>query len=296
MLALAGLFIVYLIIYPLYILFLRYRHMRRIKHQLVTSMYKLPIKLTPVELAYIFSAKVKQPQLYATLLDLANRSIVVLHEKNGRLTVEPGPKVEKHLNSFENLLLDQFIKIPEPTNVDKVIEGTTNYELPNGSIINGSRQYVFWWLLRDTLRNRNIIQKNLNRRYSVMLLSFGVVGSLFVSVLTVGGVRILQMINDGKVDMTRLMESICASFLIWLIMVIPMLFISFGLLKYKGKMLGRDWIITATYRRYLGQMDAFREFVRLTHKGTLRFESKELYEESLATTRPFAIACGYIKK
>jgi len=61
-------------------------------------------------------------------------------------------------------------------------------------------------------------------------------------------------------------------------------------------MLGRDWIMTTKYRRYLGQIDAYREFVRMTHKGVLKFESKELYMESMASTRPYAIACGYIKK
>jgi hypothetical protein len=104
------------------------------------------------------------------------------------------------------------------------------------------------------------------------------------------------MIDGGEVDAGRLLDSMRSSVLLWLMMLIPMLFISFGLLKFRGKMLGRDWVMTKKYRRYLGQIDAFREFVRMTHKGNLKFESKELYTESLAITRPYAIACGYIKK
>jgi hypothetical protein len=75
-----------------------------------------------------------------------------------------------------------------------------------------------------------------------------------------------------------------------------MVLVTFLLLKFRGRMLGRDWIMTEKYRRYIGQMDAFREFVRLAHKGKLRFESKELRKESIAITRPYAIACGFIKK
>lgn len=296
LIAFAGLFIVYLIVYPLYIFFLRYRHMRRIKHQLVTSMYNLPIKFTPVELAYIFSSKVKRPQMYATLLDLANRSILVMHKNHGRVMVGVGPKVEKNLNSYEILLIDQVNINYEPIDIDKVFDGFTRYEPKSGNVISGSRQYVFWWLVRDTLRARSIIQKKLSKRYAVMLLLFGVLGSLSVCVLSVSIIRFFQMINGGEVDISRLGQSIYASMSFWLIAIVPMIFISFGLLKYRGLMLGRDWIMTDTYRRYLGQMDAFREFVRLTHKGTLKFESKDLYVESLAHTRPYAIACGYIKK
>jgi hypothetical protein len=270
--------------------------MRRIKKQLVTSMYKIPVSMTPTELSYIFSTKVKQPQLYATLLDLANRSIIVMHDKHGKITVENGPKIDKNIHIFEKLLLDQFKDKPHPVNVERVISGFTNYELPKGSKITGSRQYVYWWLLRETLRSRGIIQRHLSKRYASMLLLFGVVGSLVISILSIVAFRFIEMIDIGEVDFGRLYESATSGFVLWLMLVIPMLFISYGLLKYRGRMLGRDWIMTKKYRRYLGQMDAFREFVRLTHKDKLRFESKELKKESIALTRPYAIACGYIKK
>jgi hypothetical protein len=129
-----------------------------------------------------------------------------------------------------------------------------------------------------------------------MLVLFGGVGGLMVSVFTVTIIRFLQMISSGEVDVERIMLSIGSGFTLWVMAVIPLFIVSFVLLKYRGRMLGRDWIMTEKYRRYLGQMDAFREFVRLTHKNVLRFESKELRKESIASTRPYAIACGYIKK
>jgi hypothetical protein len=270
--------------------------MHRIKKQLVTSMYKLPIKMTPVELAYVFSTKVKQMQLYATLLDLANRSIVIMHNKNGKTTIEHGPKVSDDLTSFEILLLNQFKDKSGPVDIDLVLNGFTSNEVKNGVKISGSRQYVFWWLLRDTLRQREIVQRHLSKRYLKMLLSFGGLGSMIVSVVSVFAIRFIQMVNIGEVDVQRLIETIFSGLSFWAITLIPILFVGFFLLKYRGKMLGRHWIMTAKYRRYLGQIDAFREFVRLTHKDKLRFESSELRKESIALTRPFAIACGYIKK
>jgi uncharacterized membrane protein len=297
LLALAGLFVAYAILYPLYILYLRYSHSKIIKRQLVTSIYKLPISLSPTELAYVFSTKVGRPQMLATLFDLANRSVVVLHDKHGIVTVESGPKVDNNLSSYEKLLMEQISDRTSPVAVRIVMEGSTSRRVPSTrQPINGTKHYVFWWLLRENLRVRGIMQRDMSKRYAAMLVSFGALGSLFVCVIVVVTARFMQMIDGGEVDAGRLLDSMRSSVLLWLMMLIPMLFISFGLLKFRGKMLGRDWVMTKKYRRYLGQIDAFREFVRMTHKGNLKFESKELYTESLAITRPYAIACGYIKK
>lgn len=298
LIGLAGIVLYFLIIYPLYVLFLRLRHSRRIKSQLVTSMYKLPITMTPVELAYIFSSRVKQPQLYATLLNLANRSILLMHSNKGKTSVEIGPKIDGDIRSFESLLTDQIVNAGGSADVDQVIEGHTNYENKKISQerITGSRQYVFWWLLRDTLRRRHIIQAHLSKRYALMIFMFGVIGSLVVVLISIVSVRLVQMILAGEVDLSRIISSSSSALSLWGIVVLPMLFISFGVLKYRGRMLGRHWIMTKKYKRYVAQMDAFREFVRLTHKDKLKFESKELKRESIALTRPYAIACGYLKK
>ena len=295
---LAGVFIFFFIMYPLYILFLRFRHSRRIKNQLVTSMYKLPIVMNPVELAYIFSTKVKKPQLYATLLNLANRSILIMHNKKGKTTVEIGPKVDKDLRSFEKFLIEQISQSTDPVDTEIVMNGYANHILKSKKTekVSGSKQYVFWWLLRDSLRNRKIIQTKLSKRYALMIFMFGVLGSLGVLVVSIVFLRLIQMINAGEVDLGRISSSFGSALLLWVIIIIPMILVSFGLLKYRGRMLGRHWIVTDQYKRYVGQMDAFREFVRLTHKDKLRFESKELHKESVALTRPYAIACGYIKK
>ncbi len=298
LLATAGLFVVFVVIYPLYILYLRYTHTRGIRKQLVTSMYKLPVAMTPTELAYIFSAKVKQPQLFATVYDLANRSILIMHEKHGIITVETGPKIDNNLHSFEKLLMQQIDGRATPVAVRRVLDGISSYELDNDkkTKINGNRQYIFWWLLRETLRKRGIIKRNLSKRYAMMLFTYGVLGSFLVCTMTVGVVRFSQIVFGGQIDVDRLVMSLRSSALLWLIAVVPMLFVTYALFKFRGRMLGRDWILTHKYRRYLGQMDAYREFVRMTHKGILKFESKELYRESLVSTRPYAIACGYTKK
>jgi hypothetical protein len=252
--------------------------------------------MSPAELAYIFSSKVKRPQLFATVLDLANRSIVLIHKSQGKLTVVNGPRVDSGLKPFELLLLSNIHGIEDPVNLDSVTDGFTSYKEKNGTKIDGSRQYVFWWILRDTLRNRKIIQTHLTKRYAYMLFMFGVVSSFVAIELIIIITRLLQMISGGEVGIDRLISSAGSGLSFWLIAVLPMLIVSFGLLKFKGRMMGREWVMTDHYKRYLSQIDSFREFVRLTHKDKLKFESKELHKESIALTRPYAIACGFIKE
>ena len=99
-----SLIVGYLVVYPMYVLATRRKHTRRIKKQLVTTSYKLPQKLSPTELAYLFSTKVNRSQLYATVLDLSNRSVLMMKKKGGHAHADIGPKVEKSLKTYERFL------------------------------------------------------------------------------------------------------------------------------------------------------------------------------------------------
>jgi hypothetical protein len=103
------------------------------------------------------------------------------------------------------------------------------------------------------------------------------------------------MIRSGEIDPTHIAEAVWSGMQLWAMAVPILLVVSFFLLRFKGRMLGREWLMTDTFRRYLNQLEAYREFVRLTHANTLRFESKELEREARTSTRPFAIAFGYVK-
>lgn len=294
--AAVALLVCYLFIYPLIVYVKRKRYTNRIKDQTVTTSYKLPIDLAPVELSYIFSTSVTQSHVYATLLHLANRSILHLEKKHGEIFISMGPKVEKNLKSFEKMLVGYVNSAGGKVTFSELTRGTTTYGLSDGTKINGSRQYILWWLIRETLRKRKIINRHMHSTYTRMLVTFAVVGSLIVSVVPLMAVRFTQLLVDGQIDFDRIMDTFFSGFSFWFIAIIPVVLASFFILRYRGRMLGRDWLLAKEYKRYLGQIDAFREFVRLTHKNSLDFDSKELHEQAKAQTRPYAIACGFIKK
>ncbi len=285
----------YIVVYPLLILLRRNQHSRRIKNQLVTSPYKLPIKMNPTEFAYIFSSKINSQHLYATLLELANKSVVVIRQKEGKKYVEPGPKIEDNLTDSESFLVDHIFQANRPLPVDLVITGYSSHKNDN-KIINGSRRYVFWWLLRYQLRKRNIIENRMTGRYTKMLLIFGVLSSFIISVVSVGMWSFVQMLEFGELDFGHILEHQLNSLQIWLTLLIPIIIVSFFILRFRGRMLGRLWLLKKTNRHYINQMIAFKEFVRLSNKNKLRFESDELQKESTVHTRPYAIALGFTKE
>lgn len=286
----------YLVLYPLYLLFVRIKHTRRIKSQLVTSLYKVPLGLSPAELSYVFSTRVSKAQLYGTLLDLANRSILVLDKnETGAITVSIGPKIEKELKPHEKLLYGHAQGMTGEVPLERVLQGFTTFKPVGDSEIRGSRQYVFWWLLRDDMRKRKLISKHMTAKYIKMLAIFGFFWSLILSTVPLLIIHILVMLDSGEVDFSHLSESFRAGLTFWLIALPMIILTSFFLLRFRGRMLGREWLMTSNLHRYLQQLEAYREFVRLTHKGTLRFESKELQKEARAITRPYAIAFGYVK-
>lgn len=291
-----SLFLGYFIAYPSYVLIARWKHTRRIKKQLVTTCYKLPQHLSPTELGYLFSTKVSRNQLYATLLNLSNRSILTMSKNSGNVHVDIGPKIDRSLTSYERLLVAPVEEASEDIAITRVIDGFAQHKTGSGEIIKGSKQYVFWWLLRDTMRKNKIIKTDMRRKYLTMIAYFGLLCSFLLIFIPTLILRLIWMLDKGELVIGDFMGSVSNSFIFWMIAAIPSLIASFFLLRFRGRMLGRYWLLTSKYRRYLEQFEAYREFVRLTHKGKLRFDSKTLEKESIAQTRPYAIAFGYSKR
>lgn len=286
--------VAYLLVYPLYLLLLRFQHARRIKSQLVTSAYKLPAPMTPAELAHIFSTKAGADQMYATLLDLANRSILILNKRSNRITVELGPRLPDGLSPPEKLLVEQVAGRGGPVPIRNVIEGLSVYEAAKEQRITGRRDYVFWWLLREQLRERKIIKSHMSGLYARVLFDFAVVGSLVLALGSLGIYRFVQILMSGSIDVELLVKHELNALGIWLIMLPLIVTVGFCLLRMRGSLLGRHWLLTPKFRRYVNQLIAFKEFVRLTQKGKLRFESKELEKDTILGTRPYAIALGFV--
>ncbi len=294
-LALLSLAVAYLLVYPIWVMYKRRRFQRRISLSVVTSMYKLSVKMSPAEMAYVFSARVGKRHLYATLLDLTNRNVLVMKNNSSGIAVEFGTNTADKLHSYEKLLVGQLHIAGKQAAVRTMVDGFTNYSLSSGEKIRGSRTYVFWWLLRNTLRQNARIYENMTPKYVRLLVSTGVLAGAVIVFIPLMLIRISQSVASGDVDLANWVEHMVNAGVLWLMALMPLLIVSFFLLRFRGLMLGREWLLKPSFLRYIEQIDSYRAFVRLTHNGKLRFESKELQQLSREQTMPYAIALGYVR-
>jgi hypothetical protein len=287
------LFVVYFVIYPTVVILERNRHARRIKTQLVTSIYKIPLNLTPVDMAYLFSPRVKKSQIYATVIDLVNRGVLRSEGSKTDIKLAIGPRVDNELKTYEKMLV-KLVEMHGPTvKLETLLTGETTFKTTDGERIGGSREYVFWWLVRESLRDEGYIHRHMGIYYLKMLIVFGGLWSLFIAITSTVTYRFIVMLQSGEIDLSQLVNAATQSSALW-VMVLPVLLVgSFFLLKFGGKMRGRKWVMTHKTEHFLKQICAFREFTRLSLKGRLRFESKELREESISATNAYAHAFGY---
>lgn len=291
-----SLFLIFIFYYPIYLWVVRIYKTQRIRSQLITTLYKPPLDMSPVDLSYIFSKKVDSRHLYATILHLTNRGVLHMSHKNGVTYTEIGPKLDDNLELYEKMLVGIVHSHKEAVPIDKIIEGNITYRLSSGSEIKGSKRYVFWWLLKQSLRDRGLIEKLMTSYYAKLVILFGAGGGLIVAFFPLFFWRLAQMNSDGKLDASRMNQTFMSAVSFWAISLPLILVISFILLLFRGRMLGRRWILTKKSLRYLGQFGVFREFTWLAQRKKLHFDSTTLAKESALETRPFAIAFGYIKK
>lgn len=290
-----SLVVVYFVLYPLYVLSIRFRRTHRIKRQIVTTLYKVPLQLSPAEFSYLFSTRIKKPQLYATLLDLSNQGIVLLRKRDGEIVAELGAHLSEELRKYELMLLKQIYNAGGKATMTALASGQSSYGVKDGRIINGTKLYIFLWLLRSGLQQNGIIQQRPVTRYVRIVLVYGVLLSLLLSMLFLLSLRSLQMLDGGNINLNLLRYNAVSALLFWSMLLPPMLLASFFVMRFHGRMLGRVWLFSAKSRRYLLQMEAFREFVRLTHKDRLRFANDDLKKEAIKATKPYAVALGYVK-
>jgi len=289
-----ALVLCYLIIFPAYVLATRAVSKNRIKKQIVTSQYKLPIHLSPSEFSYVFSSKIDKKHIYATLLDLANRSMVIISKREGNIFVSQGPRVDEKIPDTDKLIMENVQEVQEQQ-INVFTDGKSSYKSITNGVVEGSKTYIFWWVLRNQMQKSNLINSNMKLKYFKMIFTNGVLLSYLITLISVISVNFVRMSREGEIEAKQVFQSIIDISCFLFLLIIPIMIITFFLLKMRGKNLGRYWLIKQKNIRYLPQIVAYREFVVLAHRNRLKFESKQLKTKALAETRPYAVALGITK-
>ncbi len=63
----------------------------------------------------------------------------------------------------------------------------------------------------------------------------------------------------------------------------------------RGRIIGRDWIITEKLEKLWPQLVGFRQYIQLVEADKLAFHSSHLETMSKNDILPYAVALGYVK-
>lgn len=278
---------------PLLYLYRRNKFRTQISSHVVTSNYKLPEQLSPSELSYLFSPSIKKRHMVASTMQMLNDGVLVTHSKEGKLFFAIGPKVDSKISLADAFMLDTIESREDLPGIDDFLSGNTEYKVPNtNEKVEGSRNYVFWWLVREGLRQRDIVVRRPAKQYFMVELKTLLL-LLGVSVLTIFTLQVMSMSLRGEIDFAA-SGDLLMRVVSWTLIFFPLLFLSaFIVVRIKGKLLGRGWILSGKKKRLLGQFDAFREYVRLVQLGKVSFENDDAEKSEKTRTLPYAVALGY---
>lgn len=256
---------------------------RRILSHRITAEYVAPLEFDPAAMSYLFRRKLDERDFAALLVFMSQRGVIHFRKHEGKKVVLPGPKYEGNLKLYERLILEvveenRFLSSNELLKgYDTIFKRNT----PDATLTS---------LVRADLEKHGFIKKNYSARYAHSILK----GTLLSLIAIVWLPSILLwfygLITLGGSDFTNIDNVAYTSCMMSLVAMVPILVFVIIVRFLQSRSLGRSWIAENKLRRFWPHIIGFRQFVYLSEKEKLNFESKTLKKTSEINTLPYAIA------
>lgn len=260
---------------------------RRILTHRITAEYVAPLEFSPAEMSYLFRRKLDERDFAATLVYMAQRGVIHFRKHEGAKVLLPGPKYEAQLRPYERMILDvvdenRFIKSSE------LLEGYVSIFERHGSD-------TFTDLVRKDLIKKGYIKKNYIGGY-LRSVCKGTLLSLFAIVWIPSiFLWLYGVVIQGGSDFSNLDDLMYTSFTMVALLILPVLIFAIIIRLAQSHSLGRDWIAQKKLRQFWPHIIGFRQFVYLSEKEKLNFESKNLKKTSEINTLPYALVFRLVK-
>jgi len=260
---------------------------RRIVSHIITAEYESPLKLNPVEISYLFNKKLKQRDFAALVVHMAQRGVIHFRRHEGAKMVYPGPKYEGKLRPYEKMILDT-VEDFKPLKASDLIN---NYE----TIFAQDAEYdSLTKCVRADLEKKGYIRKNSFLQYCWVLLR-GTTAILAVTVwLSLIIFWLYTVFSEGASDFGSIDDLLYSGAVFSAAMFIPVL-LAYAIVKQlQAKSIGRGWAVRSAVRRYWIHIVGFRQFILLSEKEKLKFQSQALLKASSVNTLPYAMTFGVV--
>jgi hypothetical protein len=270
-----------------------YFYRRRLKKNVITAEYEPPLGLNPAEVGYLFDGKLRQREVAATIIDLVQKGYLHIKKVNGAKHIFAGPRVGDNLKTYEKKLVSEA-DTSEGATADQLLSRFTTYKAPNYDGV-ASRELVFTQLVHSDLHRRQYVKGSFVKYFLLGSIKITLLLQIVLIYFPLTMLFVLATIDDGTADFALLATLLMTAFFVSIFLSIPF-FIAAMILNYiRGRVLGREWIITEKLKRLWPQLVGFRQYINLVEKDKLEFQSKDLESTSKNGTLPYAVALGYVK-
>jgi len=267
---------------------------RRLKGSEITAEYLPPLGLSPAEISYLFNGEMHQRVVAATIINLIKRGILSAKKVEGKKRIFVGPRVDNSLKQHEKMLVVQA----DSEN------GISGDDLLNMPIVSGTKDtggpgidkaLAMSQSIKNNLVELGYIRDNSTRQiiYRSTKLSAFLVLTLVWLPLAIA--VFLSTVSKGSTTFADVGNFLVLSGIISVIFLVPMYIVSALLNIIRGRLIGREWLITRKFTRLWLQVIGFRQYVQLAEQNKLVYRTVKLEKSSKSEILPYAVALGFVK-
>ncbi len=271
-----------------------YFYRRRLKKRVITAEYVPPLELRPAEIGYLFDGKLREREVAGTIIDLIQRGFLHMRKTGQGKRIFSGPRIDPELKSYEKKLIEEA-DVPEGIEALHLLKRFTSLKTKELGMVAASKSFVFTQLVHSDLQRKQFVKNGAVKAFlfgSFRMTLLLQAALIYVPLLGVWTISVfLNGSSDFKVLGLVLLTAITACF----VFIVPFICAAMLLHTLRGRIIGRDWIITDKLERLWPQIVGYRQYVQLVENDKLEFQTDELKKISKNDTLPYAVALGFVK-
>lgn len=271
-----------------------YFYRRRLKGNVITAEYAPPLGFNPAEIGYMFDGKLGEREVGGTILHLISRGYLHVKEVDQSKRIFAGPRVGDDLKVYEKKLIEQA-DMPDGVRLDDLLHRFIPIKVADQTVLHGSKPFVFTQMVHNDLERNHYVRPSSWRRFFAVSLKLAILLSITLVFIPIIGLWFLTVLDSGVTDFLALAGLMLMAVIFTVVSALPLFAAGMFLSYIRGRIIGREWIITPKLERLWPQIAGYRQYIKMVEEDRLEFLSQRLAESSKNDALPYAVALGFVK-
>ncbi len=275
-----------------------YFYRRRLKKNVITAEYEPPLGLNPAEIGYLFDGKLREREIAATIIHLVQRGYLHVKAVKNQKKIYAGPRIGDDLKTYEKKLIEQALSAGEEgASADQLLSRFMSYKYKskNLEVTSGPRELIFTQLVHSDLKRRQYVKGSMFKTFLLGAVKIGLGLQIITIFIPLTILWVAATASSGAADIKILLWMWFIGLMICIFFFFPFVVAGAVLNYLRGRIIGREWIITPKLSRLWPQIVGYRQYIKLVENDRLEFYSKEMKKISRNDTLPYAVALGFVK-